>query len=117
MAITVIAPGTVDEDDADTAELYALENHFQILSDGDQGTFYYDEGNYVLEEAAEGEVRMPSEFLKLVLAQFMTVITMLPLLPAGFFDVCIDNATASSEKVFVMMKLQKICLIMSGRSQ
>ena len=44
MAIAVTAPRTVD--DADT-------------------TFYYDEDNYVLEEAEEGEV-IPSELLKLV---------------------------------------------------
>ena len=63
MAIMVTAPRTVD--DVDTTELYALENHFQIISDSDPDNFYYDEGNYLLGEAAEGEV-MPSELLKLV---------------------------------------------------
>ena len=77
--IVVTAPGTVD--DVDTTELYTLENHFQIISDGDPDTFYYDEGDYVFEEAAEGEV-MHSELLELacqarvLLAQFMTLMMM-----------------------------------------
>ena len=51
MAIVVTAPRTVD--DADTTELYALEKHFKIISEGDSGYFYqYGEGDYVPEEAA-----------------------------------------------------------------
>ena len=36
MAIVVTAPRTVD--DADTTELYALEKHFKIISEGDSFT-------------------------------------------------------------------------------
>ena len=35
--------------------LYALENHFKIISDGFPDKFHHGEGYYVLEEAAEGE--------------------------------------------------------------
>ena len=35
----VTAPGTVN--DADTTELYALEKHFKIISEGDSENFYY----------------------------------------------------------------------------
>ena len=61
MAIMVKALGTVDY--ADTTKLYAVENHFKILSEGDPEFFYHSEGDYVIEEAAENEV-MPSELLE-----------------------------------------------------
>ena len=97
MAIMVTAPGTVD--DVDMTELYALENHFQIISDGDPDTFYYDEGDYLLEEAAEGEV-MPSELLKLVKCSTGAVLdTDNIAILARFFDIGVDNAPAS-EKFF-----------------
>ena len=98
MAIAVTAPRSVD-DDTDTTELYALENHFQIISNGDPYTFYYDEGDYLLEEAAEGEV-MPSELLKLVKCTTGAVLDTDDIaIPARFFDIGVDNAPAS-EKVF-----------------
>ena len=50
-------------------ELYSLENHFLIISDGDPDTFCYDEGDYVLEEAAEGEV-MHSKLLELACQEY-----------------------------------------------
>ena len=92
MAIMVTAPRTVD--DVDTTELYALENHFQIISDGDPDTFYYDEGDYLLEEAAEGEV-MPSELLKLVKLICAVHDSDDVAIPAGFVDIGVDNACPS----------------------
>jgi hypothetical protein len=74
------------------------------------------EGKYVLEEVTEGEV-MPSELPKLVKCTAGIVHDCDNVaIPAGYVDISIDNATVS-EKVFVTMKLQTICLIMSGRSQ
>jgi hypothetical protein len=63
MAIVVTAPGTVD--DADTTELYALEKHFKIITEGDPDYFYNGEGYYVPEEAVDDE-EMPSELFELV---------------------------------------------------
>ena len=95
--IVVTAPGTVD--DVDTTELYTLENHFQIISDGDPDTFYYDEGDYLLDEAAEGEV-MPSELLKPVKCTTGAVLDTDDIaIPAEFVDIGVDN-TPASEKVF-----------------
>ena len=73
MAIAVRAPRTVD--DAATTELCPLENHFQVISDGDAETCYYDEGDNVVKEAAEeGKVILQSfSNLLSVLAQFMTL--------------------------------------------
>ena len=83
IAIAVVtAPGTVD--DADTTKLYALENHLQIISDADPYTFYSDKGDYVFEEAAEGEV-MPSELLKLVECTDAVHET-------GFVDIAVENS-------------------------
>ena len=98
MTIMVTAPRTVDN--VDTTELqYALENYFQIIFDGDPDTFYYDEGDYLLEEAAEGEV-MPSELLKLVKCTIGAVLDTEDIaIPARFVDIGVDNAPAS-EKVF-----------------
>ena len=92
MAIMVTAPRTVDE-------LYALENHFQIISNGDPDTFYQGEGDYLLEEAAEGEV-MHSELLKLVKCTTGAVLDTDDIaIPGRFVDIGVDNAPAS-EKVF-----------------
>ena len=97
MAIVVTASGTVD--DVDTTELNTLENHFQIISDGDPDTIYYDEGDNVLEEAAEGE-SMPSELLKLVKCIGADLDTDDVANPAGFVGIGADNAP-TSEKVFL----------------
>ena len=96
MAIVVTAPRTVD--DADMTELNTFENHFQIITDGDSDNFYYDEGDNVLEEAAEGE-SMPSELLKLVKCTGADLDTDDIAIPAGFVDIGVDNAPAS-EKFF-----------------
>ena len=48
MGIVVTAPGTVD--DADTTELYALKNHFQIISDAYPYTFYQFGSDMVVDE-------------------------------------------------------------------
>ena len=97
MAIAVTAPRSVD-DDTDTTELYALENHFQIISDIDPYTFYCDEGDYVLEEAAEGEV-MPcfdSELLKLLVKCTGAVHdTDNVAIPVRFVDIGGDNSPSS----------------------
>ena len=81
--------------DVDTAELYTLENHFLINSDGDPDTFYYDEGKNVLEKVAEGE-SMPSELLKLVKCTGVDLNTDdIVAIPAGFVDIGVVNAPAS----------------------
>ena len=48
MGIVVTAPGTVD--DADTTELYAHQNHFQIISDAYPYTFYQFGSDMVVDE-------------------------------------------------------------------
>ena len=63
MAFVVTAPRTLD--DAETTELYALENHFQIISESDPDLFYYSEGDDISDESVEDE-EMPSELLKLL---------------------------------------------------
>ena len=99
LSCMVTAPGTVDDVDM-TELLYALENHFQIISDVDPDTFYYDEGDYLLEEAAEGEVMPCSELLKLVKCTIGAVLDTEDIsIPARFFDIGVDNAPAS-EKFF-----------------
>ena len=113
MAIMVTAPGTVD--DVDTTKLYALENDFQIIFDGDPDTFYYDEGDYLLEEAAEGEV-MHSELLKLVKCTTGAVLDTYNI--ASQLDLLILVLTMPQHlKSFFIMKLQTICLPMSDICQ
>lgn len=63
MAFVVTAPRTLD--DAETTELCALENHFQIISESDPDLFYYSEGDDISDESVEDE-EMPSELLKLL---------------------------------------------------
>ena len=81
----VFAPGTVD--DAYTTELHAVENHFKIISDVDPYTFYYCEGDYVLDEdVAEGEL-ISSELLKLVKCTGAVHDTDNVAIPAGFVEI------------------------------
>ena len=49
-----------------STELYALGNHFKIISEGDPDYFYNGECHYVHEEAVEDEEEMPSELFELV---------------------------------------------------
>ena len=65
MAIVVTAPETVN--DADINELYALEKHLMIISEGDPDNVYCGEGDdTILEEALPGYEDMPSELIELV---------------------------------------------------
>ena len=99
--VVTTAPRTVD--DVDMTELYSLENHFWIFSDGDPDTFYYDEGDYLFEEAAEGEV-IPccfraSQPCKVLCTAGAVLDTDNIAIPAGFVDIDVENDPAS-EKLF-----------------
>ena len=64
MAIVVTAPETVN--DADINELYALEKHLMIISEGDPDNVYCGEGDdTILEEALLGHEDMFQSSLNL----------------------------------------------------
>ena len=70
--------------------LLIITSRSSLIADVDPYTFYYNEGDYVLEEAAEGEV-MPSELLKLVKCTGAVHETDNVAIPAGFVDIGVDN--------------------------